>query len=159
MRAGSLRFGIVAVPMLAMAIGLQAHSTTEIIPPHQSLSSLPSQINGWTGTDDTLSQEDLEILGHPEYLLRDYETADPSQNWINFYVFSFAKGRRYDPFARTLPAGSGMDSDTAAGDSASPPGRIFHPRQSLRGFKVGRAATGVVLVSGAWPRGGERVVV
>jgi EpsI family protein len=96
MRAGSLRFGIVAVPMLAMAIGLQAHSTTEIIPPHQSLSSLPSQINGWTGTDDTLSQEDLEILGHPEYLLRDYETADPSQNWINFYVVYFPSQKAGD---------------------------------------------------------------
>ena len=95
-RGGSLRFGAVAVPMLAMAIGLQAHSTTEIIPPHQPLSSLPSQIDGWTGTDGTLSQEDLDILGHPEYVLRDYETLDPSQAWINVYVVYFPSQKAGD---------------------------------------------------------------
>lgn len=95
-RGGPLRFGIVAVPMLATAIGLQAHSTTEIIPPHQPLSSLPSQIDGWTGTDDTLSQDDLDILGHPEYLLRDYEAADPSQNWINLYIVYFSSQKAGD---------------------------------------------------------------
>jgi len=96
MKAGAFRFGIVAVPMLATAIGLQAHSSTEIIPPHQPLSSLPSQIDGWTGTDNPLSQEELDVLGHPEYLLRDYENASQPQAWINLYTVYFPSQKAGD---------------------------------------------------------------
>ena len=93
---GAFRFGIVAVTMLATAIALQAHSNTEIIPPHQPLSSLPSQIDGWTGTDSSLSPEELDILGHPEYLLRTYENASQEQSWFNLYVVYFPSQRAGD---------------------------------------------------------------
>jgi exosortase D (VPLPA-CTERM-specific) len=93
---GAFRFGIVAVTMLATAIGLQAHSNTEIIPPHQSLSSLPSQIDGWKGTDSSLSKEELDKLGHPEYLLRTYEIASQEQRWFNLYIVYFPSQRAGD---------------------------------------------------------------
>ena len=93
---GAFRFGIVAVTMLATAIGLQAHSNTEIIPPHQSLSSLPSQIDGWKGTDSSLSKEELDKLGHPEYLLRTYEIASQEQPWFNLYIVYFPSQRAGD---------------------------------------------------------------
>jgi exosortase D (VPLPA-CTERM-specific) len=93
---GAFRFGIVAVTMLATAIGLQAHSSTEIIPPHQSLSSLPSQIDGWKGTDSSLSKEELDKLGHPEYLLRTYEIASQEQQWFNLYIVYFPSQRAGD---------------------------------------------------------------
>jgi EpsI family protein len=96
MNTSSLRFGIAAVLMLVAAIGLQAHSSTEIIPQHDPLSSLPSQIEGWTGTDDTLSQQELDILGHPEYVMRDYENASQPQAWINFYIAYFPSQRAGD---------------------------------------------------------------
>ena len=92
----AFRSGIVAVTMLATAIALQAHSNTEIIPPHQPLSSLTSQIDGWTGTDSSLSPEELDILGHPEYLLRTYESASQEQPWFNLYVVYFPSQRAGD---------------------------------------------------------------
>jgi EpsI family protein len=96
-KAGSLMFGIVAVPMLAAAIALQAHSTTEIIPAHQLLTSLPSQIDGWIGTDEPINQETLNILGHPEYLLRDYvDPAQPEQPWINLYMVYYPSQKAGD---------------------------------------------------------------
>jgi exosortase D (VPLPA-CTERM-specific) len=107
----SLRFGIVAVPMLATAIGQQVYKRNEYFPPRASLSSLPSQIDGWTGTDDPLDQATLDILGPGEFLLRDYEIksqrrsqpesekppSQPSQSetqsqsvpWINLYIAYF----------------------------------------------------------------------
>jgi exosortase D (VPLPA-CTERM-specific) len=94
-KAGSFRFGIVAVPMLATAIGLQAHSSTEIVPPHQPLSSLPSQIDGWTGTGDTLDQQTLDILGHPEYALVDFENTTQRQP-IDLFVVYFSSQRAGD---------------------------------------------------------------
>jgi EpsI family protein len=96
---GAVRFGIVAVTMLATAIFLRAHSSIEIIPPRQPLSSLPSQIDGWKGADSSLSEEELDILGHPEYLLRDYEIASlerPEQPWFNLYAVYFPSQRAGD---------------------------------------------------------------
>src|SRR5258706_8725669 len=93
MNARSLRFGIASVLMLATALVLQAHSRSEFFPPRESLSSLPQQIDGWTGTDSVLDQETLDILGPGEFLIRDYETASQSQPqsqpWINLYIAYF----------------------------------------------------------------------
>jgi EpsI family protein len=89
MNAGSLRFGIVAVLMLATALVLQAHSRSEFFPPRASLSSLPQQIDGWTGTDSVLDQETLDILGPGEFLVRDYENASQPQPWLNLYIAYF----------------------------------------------------------------------
>jgi len=89
MRAGSLRFGIPAVLMLATALVLQAHSRSEFFPPRTPLSSLPSEIDGWKGTDSVLDQETLEILGPGEFLVRTYEDASELQPWINLYIAYF----------------------------------------------------------------------
>jgi EpsI family protein len=91
MNSGSLRFGVAAALMLATAIILQAHSRSEYFPPRASLSSLPSQIDGWTGTDDALDQPTLDILGPGEFLVRDYENTSHPQTgpWINLYIAYF----------------------------------------------------------------------
>jgi exosortase D (VPLPA-CTERM-specific) len=88
---GFRRFGIVAVLMLGTALVLQAHSHGEVFPPRASLSSLPLQIGGWTGTDDPLDKQTLDILGPGEFLMRDYEHASPPQPepWINLYIAYF----------------------------------------------------------------------
>jgi exosortase D (VPLPA-CTERM-specific) len=96
MKTGSFRFAIVALPMLATAIGLQAHANTEIIPAPPRLASLPSQIDGWTGTDEILNEDTLDILGHPDYVMRDFENANPSLPWINLYVVYFASQKAGD---------------------------------------------------------------
>ena len=97
--AGLRRFGIVAVLMLGAALVLQAHSHSEVFPPRASLSSLPLQIGGWTGTDDPLDKQTLDILGPGEFLMRDYqhasqpqpqaETQPQPEPWINLYIAYF----------------------------------------------------------------------
>ena len=93
MNNGSFRFGIAAILMLATALVLQAHSRTEYFPPRELLSSLPLQIDAWTGTDDTLDQQTLAILGPGEFLVRDYENMRQSQPqsepWVNLYIAYF----------------------------------------------------------------------
>jgi EpsI family protein len=89
MSTRSLRFGIAAALMLATAIVLQAHSRSEYFPPREPIGTLPSHIDGWTGTDETLDQQTLEILGPGEFLVRDYENATASQPWINLYIAYF----------------------------------------------------------------------
>jgi exosortase D (VPLPA-CTERM-specific) len=95
-KASTFRFGVVALPMLATAILLQAYGRNENNPPRQPLSSLPSQIDGWTGTDGTLDKDTLDILGHPEYLLRDYQDLNQSQPWINLFIPYYASQKTGD---------------------------------------------------------------
>ena len=85
----SPRFLVAAVLMLATAIGLQAHSQTEVFPPRQPLSSIPAQIDGWTGTDQTLDPQTLDILGPGEFLARDYEDTVGNQPWIDLFIAYF----------------------------------------------------------------------
>jgi EpsI family protein len=104
MTSALLRFGVVAALMLGTAILLQRHSRSEIFPPRLHLSSLPLQIDGWTGTDDTLDPETLAILGPGEFLVRDYvpikETANQPQNqqqyWVNLYLAYFPSQKTGD---------------------------------------------------------------
>ncbi|HEY6301507.1 MAG TPA: EpsI family protein [Terriglobales bacterium] len=96
MRAGSVRFGIAAALMLATALVLQAHKGREYSPPRTPLSSLPSEIDGWRGTDDALDQQTLDILGPGEFLLRDYDNARQPQPWINLYIAYFPSQKAGD---------------------------------------------------------------
>src|SRR5271157_2708551 len=68
MNTVAFRFTSAALLMLATALLLQAHSRGEYSPPREPLSSLPSQIDGWTGTDEPMDQQTLDILGHGEFL-------------------------------------------------------------------------------------------
>jgi EpsI family protein len=96
MNTSSLRFGIVATLMLATALVLQAHSHNEIFPPRTPLNSLPLQIDGWTGTDDPIDQQTLNILGPGAFLMRDYENSGQPQPWINLYIAYFPSQKAND---------------------------------------------------------------
>jgi EpsI family protein len=97
MKSGSLRFGIVASLMLATALLLHLISRGEYVPTPPPLSSLPSQIDCWSGTDETLDQETRDILGPGEFLVRDYENAcQPQLPWINLYIAYFPTQRAGD---------------------------------------------------------------
>lgn len=96
LKSGSFRFGIVAVLMAASAIGLQAHSSGD----GKHVGALPSQIGDWTGTDITISQEELNILGPGEYLMREYENKRQPQPSISLYI----------PFFPTQKAGDTIHS-------------------------------------------------
>jgi len=82
----SPRFVIAVLLMLAAATVLQAYSQDEVFPPREPLSGIPAEIDSWKGADETLDQPTLDILGHPEYLLRTYVNADQSQPWISLFI-------------------------------------------------------------------------
>jgi len=92
-KGGAFRFGIVALPVLATAIGLQIFSSTEIV---KHAGSLPAQIGVWTGTDIPLTPEELDILGPGEYLVRDYQDASQLEPPINLFIPFFPSQRTGD---------------------------------------------------------------
>ncbi len=54
------------------------------------LSAIPTQINGWNSVDGTLDQPTLEILGNPEYVLRDYSDPSGRDVPINLFIAYYA---------------------------------------------------------------------
>ena len=95
-KAASFRFGLVVVPMLATAIGLQVHSNGDA----RHVGYLPTQIGDWTGSDMPISQEELDILGPGEYLMRSYEDASQPEPAITLFI----------PFFPTQKAGDTIHS-------------------------------------------------
>jgi EpsI family protein len=127
-KTGSLRFGIVAVLMLATALVLQAHSRSEFFPPRASLSSLPLQIDGWKGTDSVLDQDTLDILGPGEFLVRDYENASQKQPWINLYIAYFPTQKAGDTIHspnHCLPGAGWVPTSREVVQIARPDGSLF----------------------------------
>ena len=132
MKAGSMRFGIAAVLMLATALVLQAHSRSEYFPPRASLASLPLQIDGWTGTDDALDQQTLDILGPGEFLMRDYYSASQTQPldqpWINLYIAYFPSQKAGDTIHspnHCLPGAGWVPTSREVVQIARPDGSSF----------------------------------
>jgi EpsI family protein len=128
MNARSLRFGIVAVLMLATALVLQAHSRSEFFPPRASLSSLPLQIDGWTGTDSVLDQDTLDILGPGEFLVRDYENPSQPEAWIDLYIAYFPTQRAGDTIHspnHCLPGAGWVPTSREVVQIARPDGSSF----------------------------------
>jgi len=56
------------------------------LPARQPLSSWPAQIDGWTSQSDTLDEQILDILGHPEYVVRTYSDLSAQAPWIDLFV-------------------------------------------------------------------------
>ena len=132
MNARSLRFGIVAALMLATALLLQAHSRSESFPPRASLSSLPLHIGGWTGTENVLDQDTLDILGPGEFLIRDYENGTPSQSppqpWVNLYIAYFPTQKTGDTIHspnHCLPGAGWVPTSREVVQIARPDGSSF----------------------------------
>ncbi len=99
MKTGSRRFGIAAVLMLTTAVILQAHSRAEYFPPRSSLTNLPAEIDGWSGSDNPLDAETRKILGPGEFLVRDYQKTESVQSqepWINLYIAYFPSQKAGD---------------------------------------------------------------
>jgi len=91
--AGFLRFGIVVALLLGTAVGLEVHVHSEVFPQRTPLNLFPMQIDGWTGTDETLDKDTLDILGPGDFLMRDYEKPSDPQRWINLWIAYFPTQR------------------------------------------------------------------
>jgi exosortase D (VPLPA-CTERM-specific) len=90
------RFVVVAVLMAVTALSLEARSRNEVLPKRESLSSLPSQLGAWTGSDQSIDQQQLDILGAGEFLLRDYTNSIKPQPPIGLFLAYFPSQKAGD---------------------------------------------------------------
>jgi EpsI family protein len=89
------RFAVVAAVLACTAIILHARNRAEIIPPRTPLASFPNDFDGWNGSDRAMTQDQLDVLGPGDFLLRDY--VNPAQHaGLNLFIAYFPSQRTGD---------------------------------------------------------------
>jgi hypothetical protein len=79
------RFVISAALLASTAIFLQARGSRETLPTREPLSSLPYQLGEWTGSDDPMQKDVLEILSPGDFLQRFYENTQVGQLYVDLF--------------------------------------------------------------------------
>ncbi len=69
---GSTRFAITVLLLAATGLLLHARGRNEVFPPRQPLNTFPRELGAWSGTDVSIPQDVLDILGPGHFLLRIY---------------------------------------------------------------------------------------
>ncbi|HEY6769522.1 MAG TPA: EpsI family protein [Candidatus Sulfotelmatobacter sp.] len=96
MKRAALRFLLAALLIAGTALFLEARNHREVFPPRAPLASFPAQLGSWTGTDEEIEKEVLEILGPGDFLLREYELANAAEPSIDLYIAYFPSQRAGD---------------------------------------------------------------
>lgn len=123
------RFLSAGLLLVATALFLQARSSNETVPAREPLASLPHQLGDWTGTDVTIPQEILDILGAGDFLLRVYREPTPSQPYVDLFVAYFPSQRSGDSIhspKNCLP-GAGWSPVESSRVTLSLPGQAAFP--------------------------------
>ena len=71
----NLRFLTVVLLLAATALLLHSRASTDVNPPSEPLSQLPSVLAGWVGSDQPIDQETRDVLGAGDFLSRVYTQA------------------------------------------------------------------------------------
>jgi EpsI family protein len=92
-----MRWGFLTVVVLlgATLLLLRIRNSAEIIPGHRSLASFPHTLGGWSSSDLALSQDELDVLGPGDFLLRTYQAA-PSDPVVGLFIAYFPSQRSGD---------------------------------------------------------------
>jgi EpsI family protein len=92
----NLRFLLAVLLLATTAVFLQAHGRVEHFPNRLPLASFPKQLNGWNGTDVSIDQDVLDVLGAGDFLLRVYRTEENNQPYVDLFIAYFPSQRAGD---------------------------------------------------------------
>ena len=71
----NLRFWAAVLLLASTALLLHTRANTDVNPPSEPFSQLPSVLAGWTGSDQPIDQETRDVLGAGDFLSRVYTQA------------------------------------------------------------------------------------
>jgi EpsI family protein len=91
-----VRFAIAATLLLVTGFLLHIRNRGEVLPPRQPLVSFPSQFGRWQASDLPIPQDELDILGKGEFVMRNYRDSTEDSPDINLFVAYFPSQRSGD---------------------------------------------------------------
>ena len=89
----TLRFVLAALLIASAAVFMQAHNRQEVFPPRQDLKDFPIKLGTWTGTDNPIDKDSLEVLGRGEFLLRIYQNEEQPQPFVDLFIAYYRSQR------------------------------------------------------------------
>ena len=91
-----IRFLAAVTVLLLTGLLLQARSRNEIYPERVQLSGLPHQFGAWTGNDIGIPQDQLDVLGPGDFLLRIYQNSQQMEPYVGLFIAYFPSQRAGD---------------------------------------------------------------
>lgn len=91
----STRLFVVAILLAATGLLLHTRGNTDLVPVSEPLSQVPRVITGWTGNDETIDQDSLDLLGAGDFLSRVYTQGGQSQA-IGLFIAYYPTQRTND---------------------------------------------------------------
>ncbi len=88
-----LRFALVCLLLSGTAVFLRIHDREEVLPPRKPLASLPLQFGSWSGSDLSISDDVLEVLGHGDFLSRIYREDGIGLPYVDLFIAYFPSQR------------------------------------------------------------------
>lgn len=79
-------FALASLLIVSAAVFLHAHNHGDVFPSRIPLRAFPEQIGTWRGNDQELPEDQLKILGYPEYMLRDYVNPRGIEPKVNLFI-------------------------------------------------------------------------
>ena len=92
----NLRFLLAVILLASTAVFLQARGGAEHIPDRLPMASFPKQLNGWNGADVSIDQDQLDVLGAGDFLLRVYRKEAVNQPYVDLFIAYFPSQRAGD---------------------------------------------------------------
>jgi EpsI family protein len=92
----NLRFLLAVLLLATTAVFLQAHGRVEHMPSRLPLASFPKELNGWNGSDVSIDQDVLDVLGAGDFLLRVYRPQENNQPYVDLFIAYFPSQRAGD---------------------------------------------------------------
>jgi len=87
--APNLRFALAAILLVGTTLFLSARPGGEFIPPHQELVQFPQRVGNWTGQDQSIAPDALEILGPGDFLARTFQNDSVDMPPVGLFVAYF----------------------------------------------------------------------
>ena len=91
-----LRFAAALTVLLVTGVLLQARSRNEVYPTRSPLANLPQQFESWSGTDIPIPQDERDVLGPGDFLLRIYQPGHNPEPYIGLFIAYFPSQRAGD---------------------------------------------------------------
>src|SRR5438132_9763129 len=91
-----IRFALALVMIGMTAVFLHSRSRNELILAREPLRSFPLQLSSWSGTEISIPQDQLDVLGAGDFLLRIYRNRAVQEPYVDLFIAYFPSQRAGD---------------------------------------------------------------
>ena len=90
------KFAVAVILLAVTALFLHARSRNEVLPQREPLAGFPRQLADWTSQDVTIPDDQREVLGAGDFMLRVYQKQTVREPYVDLFIAYFPSQRAGD---------------------------------------------------------------